>query len=193
MSCHLIVGPMFAGKSTELIRRLTRATMGGKKVVAITYEGDTRYGHEVIATHDKRTFPAIPCGALLSSLTSSPEIESADVVGVDEGQFFTDLLSFCLNLEQRGKTVIVAGLDGDYRREPFGSIGALLPKCTDIVKLTALCSLCGSDAPFTWKRKISSSSSSDSSSTSSSSSLLVIEIGGSDLYSPLCSKCYFIN
>ena len=92
-SLALIVGPMFSGKTTELQRRIRRFQIARKRVLTIKYSGDTRYSEEAMATHDKREMAALP----VSRLGDVPQasLDNADVIGIDEGSFFPDLLSFC--------------------------------------------------------------------------------------------------
>ncbi|KRH36567.1 hypothetical protein GLYMA_09G011500v4 [Glycine max] len=114
---HVIVGPMFAGKTTSLLRRIQSETTNGRNVAIIKSSKDTRYGLDSIVTHDGAE---LPCWALenLSSFKQKFGIdayEKLDVIGIDEAQFFDDLYEFCLQAaDHDGKTVIVAGLDGNY-------------------------------------------------------------------------------
>ncbi|XP_052178078.1 thymidine kinase a [Diospyros lotus] len=175
---HVIVGPMFAGKTTALLRRINSEGSNGRNVAMIKSSKDTRYAVDSVVTHDGTKFP---CWALPNLLSFSQKFgleayEKLDVIGIDEAQFFDDLYDFCCNAADRdGKIVIVAGLDGDYLRRSFGSVIDLMPLADSITKLTARCELCGKKAFFTF-RKI------DETKTEL--------IGGSDVYMPVCRQHY---
>ncbi|XP_074339491.1 thymidine kinase-like isoform X2 [Apium graveolens] len=116
---HVIVGPMFAGKTSTLLRRVRDESINGRRVAIIKSDKDTRYGLESIVTHDGEKFPCWP----LSDLSSFKQrigldvYDKLEVIGIDEAQFFEDLYDFCSNVaDYDGKTVIVASLDGDYLR-----------------------------------------------------------------------------
>lgn len=123
---ELVCGPMFAGKSTELLRRLRRFELAGKKVLIVKHAADAaRSGDAEVTTHDEHKSTnavAIPTGELCSVDTSEH-----DVVGIDEGQFFDadELVEFCNRSSERGAIVIIAALDGDFRRRPFPSIARM--------------------------------------------------------------------
>jgi thymidine kinase len=137
---------MFGAKTTELLRRLRRFQYAQKRVVAIKSAKDTRYSEEaVICTHAKDQFTDV----LVASELSDIDVTTYDVIGVDEGQFYSDLDLVCEQWAERGKVVIVAMLDGTYARQPFpsGCLGRLLPRCESVEKLSAVCR-CGADAAF---------------------------------------------
>eukprot|EP00937_MAST-01D_sp_MAST-1D-sp2_P007965 g7965.t1 len=184
---QLIVGPMFAGKSTEMLRRVRRFELAAKRVLTVKYRHDTRYDDSAggshaaiddsvahIATHDSPQ--AMIASAVEQQLANLvPRLPEYDIVGIDEGQFFPDLAEFCDLAAGAGKTVIVAALDGTFERKPFATTSALLPLAEDVTKLTAVCSDCGASAPFTWR----------------SGELMEVEvIGGSELYTPVCRQHY---
>ena len=177
-SLQLIIGPMFSGKSTELMRLMRRHALAKKKCLVIKYSKDVRYtnGNEV-CSHDGVTFPAIPCNELGDVATSS--IEKCDVLGIDEGQFYPDIEVFVEKWANEGKVVIVAALDSTYERKPFGSIPNLVPLADSVKKLSAVCKLCAGEAAFT-KRRL----------TESLSNAVEI-IGGDELYMAVCRTCFF--
>lgn len=180
MSIHLIMGPMFSGKTTELLRRMDRFNYASKKILLIKRDIDTRYGSNgECRTHcGSRSASALCCGEN-GLMTIMPHVVSlADVVGIDEGQFFTDLSTFCKALAMMGKTVIISALDGDFKRKGFKSILELIPYCDEVTKLTAVCS-CGRDAIFTGKKGVATDA--------------LIEVGGSNMYTALCRHCYEEN
>ncbi|KAL5574929.1 hypothetical protein UlMin_016628 [Ulmus minor] len=175
---HVIVGPMFAGKTTTLLRRLQSEKGDGRNVAVIKSNKDTRYSLDSIVTHDGMK---LPCWALadLSSFREKfgPDAyDQLDVIGIDEAQFFEDLYDFCQEAaDHDGKTVIVAGLDGDYLRRSFGSVLDIIPLADTVTKLTARCELCGKRAFFTLRK------------TQETRTEL---IGGADVYMPVCRQHY---
>ncbi|KAJ7946395.1 Thymidine kinase [Quillaja saponaria] len=175
---HVIVGPMFAGKTTTLLRRIQSESSSGRNVAIIKSSKDTRYGLDSIVTHDG---VKLPCQALtdLSSFKQNYGLdayEELDVIGIDEAQFFEDLYDFCRETaDHDGKTVIVTGLDGDYLRRSFGSVLDIIPLADSVTKLTARCELCGKRAFFTLRK------------TEEKQTEL---IGGADVYMPVCRQHY---
>lgn len=163
---------MFSGKTTELMRRMKRYQIANYNCLVIKYANDTRYDKEALATHDKQTLPATSAVTLLPMVGEASEY---DVIGVDEGQFFPDVVTFCEQMADRGKTVIVAALDGTYQRKGFGNILELVPLAESVVKLTAVCMQCYGEASFT-KRK--------------GAETAVEVIGGADKYLATCRACY---
>ena len=135
---ELIVGPMFSGKSEELIRRVTRAFIAKQEVQVFKPALDTRYDAVSVASHNGRTLEAVAvqgAGEMRSQLTPQTQ-----VVAIDEGQFLGDeLVSFALDLADEGKRVMIAGLDLDFRGEPFGVMPQLLARAESVTKLTAIC------------------------------------------------------
>jgi thymidine kinase len=175
-SIEIILGPMFCGKSTELIRRIRRSSIAKKKCVVFKYEKDIRYETEndirKVLTHDKQSLEAVPCSKLYDVVLYTKDM---DIVGIDEGQFFPDIVEFCEQLANSGKTVIIAALDGDYLRRPFGRILEIVPLAEYVTKLKAVCMKCQEDASFT-KRTVDSSE--------------IELIGGAEAYISTCRKCY---
>lgn len=132
---EIILGCMFSGKSTELIRRLSRYESVGIPTLLINSSLDTRTDNNV-KTHNNLTKSARKTKNLMS-LVNSIEYLSNNVIGIDEAQFFTDLKEFVLYSENN-KIIIIAGLDGDSDRQPFGQILECIPLCDEVVKLTAM-------------------------------------------------------
>lgn len=159
---EVIVGPMFSGKSEELIRRVTRAVIARQRVAVFKPAIDARYHATHVASHAGRSLEALAVrdaaeirahlageGPLLSS--SAPELPG--VVGIDEAQFFgPDLGPLALDLAAAGVRVILAGLDLDFRAEPFGCMPDLLARAESVEKLTAICTVCG--APATRSQRL---------------------------------------
>jgi len=166
---EVITGPMFAGKTTELLRRLERYVIAGKSFCAFKPETDTRKQKTSISTiRGSIDLMLIP----VSTLSKVPDV---DVIVLDEAQFFgEEVTSFCQQAKDLGKVVLISGLDMDHNRKPFGNMGDLMCIADSVCKLTAVCS-CGHDAVYT--KKISGDKSRQ------------IEIGD-QCYIPCCTECY---
>ena len=172
---ELIYGPMFSGKSTELLRRMRRYKMTYHKCIVIKYRKDDRYSDDCMSTHDLQMMKAIACEKL-SEVKGL--MEKYSVIGIDEGQFFPDLTDFCEDLAtNHNKIIIVAALDGTFQRKPFNTTD-LIPLAESITKLNAVCQICLKDASFSKRL---------------GSETEVEVIGGSDKYIAVCRKCYFIS
>lgn len=153
---HLIIGPMFSGKTTALINEINNLKILKKNIIVINSKNDTRVENDYIQTHDNIKYKAVKLEDLKTTDTIYKSIiEEYDIVCIDEAQFFNNLVPYVENLLLNGKYVIVSGLNGDYNQKKFGNIIDLLPLCNKIVKLSALCQVCndGSPADFT-KRKL---------------------------------------
>ena len=147
---EVICGPMFAGKSEELIRRVKTLSYAHQKIVAFKPAIDNRYDKSAIASHDGEKYQAF---AIKSAEDILPLVESdVQVVAIDEVQFFKDsIVSICESLADRGVRVIVAGLDTDFRGEPFGGMPLLLARAEFVTKLSAACTVCGCAATRTQR------------------------------------------
>ncbi|KAM7270603.1 hypothetical protein ACFE04_029817 [Oxalis oulophora] len=175
---HVIVGPMFAGKTTALLRRIKLETTKGRNVMMVKSSKDTRYAIDSVVSHDGVKYPcwALPDLMSFHHKLGEEAYNKVDVIGIDEAQFFDDLYDFCCKAADRdGKTVIVAGLDGDYLRRSFGSVLDVIPLADTVTKLTARCELCGKKAFFTFRK------------TQDTKTEL---IGGADMYMPVCRQHY---
>ncbi len=177
--CHkagwieVITGSMFSGKTEELIRRLKRAQIAKQKVEIFKPVLDTRYSEREIVSHDSSSIESIPVDSAKKILDLAMD---ADVVGIDEAQFFdNDIVEVCNALANNGKRVIVAGLDMDYLGKPFGPMPALMAIAEYVTKVHAICIKCGDLAHYSHRK-----SSSDS----------LIELGEKDKYEPLCRACF---
>jgi thymidine kinase len=120
----MIIGPMFAGKTTELINRVAHAELANQRCLVLKYSPDVRYSQSNVATHNLRFHAAVPCDHLLPNL---PRALKCDVVAIDDAQFFPDLVEFCAALAMRRNRVVVAGLDSTFQRQPFGRVADLIP------------------------------------------------------------------
>jgi thymidine kinase len=174
MSLEVVMGPMFAGKTTYAISALRKYTALGKTVLVIKPALDTRYGYgSFLHTH---TGDSIPCMnvATLNSVTNAM-IAAYDVFILDESQFFNGLIGFVEELVERyRKKVIVIGLSGDFARRPFGQMLDLIPLADKVTHLTALC-LCGKDAHFSKRLNPNPGQ---------------VIIGGPEMYVPSCRACF---
>jgi thymidine kinase len=148
MSLELIFGSMYSGKSTELMRRVNRVKSIGMRCLVINHLNDTRADGDFVKTHDGSTLTAVKTSDLLLV-----NINPFDTIAIDEAQFFNNLkTAVMLMVETHKKHVIVAGLSGDYLRQPFGEILELVPFADDIEYKRALCKRCshpGRPASFT--------------------------------------------
>jgi len=167
MSLHLYLGCMFSGKTTKCIEHYKQFI----KPCVINYYYDTRYDKELLSTHDH---VKIPCHRLKNLNNIYEFINDTDTILINEAQFFDDLYKNVIKLvEKHNKNVYIYGLDGDFKREPFGDIIKLIPLATSYTKLYAICK-CGGKACFTHKITGSEQQ---------------IEIGSS-IYRPVCRTCY---
>lgn len=141
---------MFSGKTDELIRRLIRATIARQKVQVYKPAIDVRYAVEKVTSHAGANFDAVPVEKAADMLTKIDK--DTTVVGVDEAQFFDPgIVEVCLQLAERGVRVLVAGLDMDFRGEPFGPMPILMSRAEHVDKLHAICMVCGDEASRTQR------------------------------------------
>jgi thymidine kinase len=173
---NLIVGCMFAGKTSEIVIECRRRLKINQKVLGITYSDDNRYTDEsYIVNHNLEKIKSIKVKTL--SEVNITDILNNDFIFIDEGQFFSDLTENVLTwVNKYKKSVYIYGLDGDFKRQSFGRIHELLPHCDNITKLKALCTMCndGTEALFTHR-------------ISKENTQVVI---GVDNYVPLCREHY---
>ena len=149
-SFQVIFGPMFSGKSTELIRRLQRFKIARYNCLIVKYANDKRYTEDdAIATHDRQMLQAVNATKLNDLKSKFNIVDDYDVIGIDEGQFFPDIIEFAESMANNGKTVIVAALDGTYQRKGFANILELVPLAEHVIKLTAVCMICFEDGSYT--------------------------------------------
>ena len=172
-SIEIIAGSMFSGKTEELLRRLKRAKIAGLKVEIFKPIIDTRYSDTEVVSHDSNSIKSIPVESSSPILLLSEEFS---VIGIDEAQFFDiGLVDVCNQLADRGHRVIVAGLDMDYKRVPFGPMPGLMAIAEDVTKVHAICMSCGNLAQYSHR-------------TSTEEGQVLL--GETDKYQPLCRKCY---
>ena len=164
---------MFSGKTEELIRRLKRARIAGQHVEIFKPRVDTRYGEGKVVSHDSNSLLATPIADTAKLLAVSEEI---NVVGLDEAQFFDmAVVDHVQELAGRGKRVVIAGLDMDFRGKPFGPMCHLLAVAEYITKVHAICSHCGNLASHSYRLSTDTNT---------------VVLGEKDLYEARCRKCY---
>jgi thymidine kinase len=150
---EVITGPMFSGKSEELIRRLKRARIARQRVVCYKPDIDLRYHRTAIASHSSQTHEACTV-TNVEHLKAElfPQLQQIDVIGIDEAQFFdTSIIPITVELVHLGKRILIAGLDTTFNAEPFGPIPALMAISDEVTKLSAVCMVCGAPAIHTQR------------------------------------------
>ncbi len=172
-SIEIIAGSMFSGKTEELIRRMRRAKYARQKVEIFKPIIDTRYSLEHVVSHDENTIHSTAVENSSNILLLTGDVE---VVGIDEAQFFDKgLVEVCAKLANMGIRVIVAGLDMDFKAQPFGPMPELMAIADYVSKVHAICMRCGNIAQFSH-RLISNEKQ--------------VLLGEKDEYEPLCRNCY---
>ena len=170
---EVICGSMFSGKTEELIRRLKRAQIAGQKIEIFKPEVDIRYDEEEVVSHDENSLSSTPVKSSSNILILAND---AEVVGIDEAQFFDlELINVCNQLASLGKRVVIAGLDMDFKGRPFGPMPGLMAIAEYVTKVHAICVKCGSLANHSH-RVIDSEK--------------LVELGERTKYEPLCRGCF---
>ncbi|MCD6566777.1 MAG: thymidine kinase [Bacteroidales bacterium] len=170
---EVITGSMFSGKTEELIRRLKRANFANLKVEIFKPVIDTRYSESKVVSHDLN---AIISTQVESASNISLMVSNVDVVGIDEAQFFDNgLVEVCNRLADNGIRVIVAGLDMDFKGNPFGPIPYLISIAEYVTKVHAICMRCGNLAHYSYRK---------------SDTDKIVLLGEKDIYEALCRNCY---
>jgi thymidine kinase len=147
----VIVGPMFAGKTEEIIREYRRANVAGLTVEVLKPYIDNRYKEDQVVSHNKTIIEAVPVAD--SRHVLEKVMPDVDLLILDEVQFFdSNIVNVVQQIADRGTRVVCAGLDLDFRAEPFGCVGSLLCKATNVLKLTAICTIC--NAPATRSQRL---------------------------------------
>jgi thymidine kinase len=180
MSLTLIIGPMYARKSSALVYYAEQADYGHpkKEVLVVKPKIDSRYDANMLCTHSG---VRIGC-KLISAMSELCDIDKYDVILIDEGQFIPDLREFVIK-HIATKKIVVAGLNGDFNMQPFPSIVSLIPLATEIKCIKAWCDRCGNEANFTYLNKNFSGATTNN-----------VLIGGKEKYQALCFKCFsYIN
>jgi thymidine kinase len=186
---ELFIGPMFSGKTSKIVEIYKQCMFCSIPVAVINHSIDKRYDNTLLSTHDKVMIPCIQTNKLkdiwnydarpdvvLSRLDDSVKLINADVILINEGQFFEDLLPAVEHMLQHNKKIYISGLDGDFERKKFGQILDLIPLCDKVTKMTSLCGLCKDGTAGIFSKRI----------TSEKEQTVV----GSDNYIPVCRSCY---
>lgn len=170
---EVVCGSMFSGKTEELIRRLRRARIARQRVEIFKPALDNRYSEDEVVSHDENAIPSTPVHTASQILLLEGD---ADVIGIDEGQFFDlDLVDVCQRLARSGKRVIVAGLDQDYLGRPFEPMPQLMAVAEYVTKLHAVCMVCG--APANHSQRLVAGEGR-------------VLLGAKDTYEPRCRRCF---
>jgi thymidine kinase len=195
---EIILGPMYAGKSTRLVEVYNQCKFCNISIAVINHKIDNRYDEELLSTHDQIKIPCIKTERLMdlwldessiniltdsiNDISKIPRIQEkiqicrSEVILINEGQFFPDLKEFVDYLLKNEKKIYICGLDGDFERKKFGQILDLIPLCDKVTKLTSLCSLCKDGTPGIFSMRL----------TKETEQTVV----GSENYIPVCRKCY---
>ncbi|MFK6999863.1 thymidine kinase [Flavobacterium oreochromis] len=171
---EVICGSMFSGKTEELIRRLKRAQFAKQKVEIFKPSIDTRYDDEMVVSHNKNEIRSTPVPAAANIRILA---QGCDVVGIDEAQFFDEeIVSVCNDLANAGVRVIVAGLDMDFKGNPFGPMPALMATAEYVTKVHAVCTRTGNLAHYSHRKTANNS---------------LVLLGEKEEYEPLSRAAYF--
>jgi thymidine kinase len=187
---EIILGPMYASKSTRLVEIYKQCKFCNIPVTVINHTIDNRYDNELLSTHDLVKIPCLQASDLNDIWTDNGykktgekrdlwwhnAVRDSDVILINEGQFFPDLYEVVADMVACNKKVYVCGLDGDFERKKFGTILDLIPLCDKVTKLTSLCSMCRDGTPGIFSMRL----------TNEKQQTVV----GSDNYIPVCRKCY---
>lgn len=181
-SITLITGPMFSGKTSEMIRRIKRHTVriGRDKLVILKWDKDVRNREKrgELKNHDDDKIECIrvPKDLMSEEVQNVVNIGMAEVVGIDDAHFFKNLCEFCEQQANNGKLILVCGLNSNFKREPFKEMSKLFSKAEKIKKLNAICTICGSTKATFSKRTIESKDE--------------FVVGGAESYTPVCRGCF---
>lgn len=179
MSLEIVLGPMFSGKSSYALAYIRKQRAISKHVVAVKPAIDNRYSSHQLVTHNQEHTSCIVWHDMESPLLPIRTMLQADCVVVEEAQFFKGLANFCEYMIAQGKHLVLVGLDGDARRQPFRELLDCIPWANKVVKLNALCSTCrsGVEAPYTRYKPVAEQSEQQ------------IDVGGAEKYEAVCFKC----
>ena len=171
---EVVCGSMFSGKTEELIRRIRRAQIANQRVMIFKPVIDNRYSETEIVSHDRNSIISTP---VENALVILDKVDNAEVVGIDEAQFFDKaLVGVVRTLANKGLRVIVAGLDMDFQGKPFGVMPDLLANAEFITKVHAICQVCGNVANFSYRLDKANDEQ--------------VLVGEKDSYEPRCRRCF---
>jgi thymidine kinase len=177
MSLDIVLGPMWAGKSSYIIGKIRRYKAIGWDVLVIANPLDNRYGTQIVSSHDKEQISALAI-ADLSSLFTNPQYKKAKLLVIEEAQFYKGLHDFVKTaVDTDEKHVVCVGLDGDANRKPFGELLSLIPLCDNVEKIKSLCAECKDGTPALFSHRITQVQTQEQ-----------IQVGAEDTYAPLCRK-----
>jgi thymidine kinase len=185
---ELFIGPMFSGKTSKLVEIYKQCLFCNIPVAVINHSIDKRYDDTLLSTHDKVMIPCLQTNNLkdvwyyednntsLTRIDDSCKLINSDVILINEGQFFEDLLPAVKHMLLHNKKIYIGGLDGDFERKKFGQILDLIPLCDKVTKMTSLCSLCKNGTAGIFSKRISSEKEQT--------------VVGSSNYIPVCRSCF---
>ena len=186
---EIILGPMFSGKTSKLLELYKQYKFCNIPIAVINHSADTRYHTSMLSSHDKVMIPCIQTSRLMdvwnykgledefnAVAENHMALRAAEVILINEAQFFEDLVECVQSMIEANKTVYISGLDGDFERKKFGTIIDLIPLCDKVTKLSSLCSLCKDGTPGIFSLRL----------TGDKQQMLI----GSDNYIPVCRSCY---
>lgn len=179
---EIILGGMYAGKTSRLIQIHTTYSYIGKKIMVINYAEDKRYHDSMVSAHDGKMIPCVMTLDIHDMWFNGNHeyynlIHDAEVILINEGQFFIQLYDTILSMvETAKKRVYICGLDGDFKRQKFGELLDLVPHCDKVEKLTALCAICRDGKKALFSKRVTNEE--------------VQVVIGSDNYIPVCRMCY---
>lgn len=179
---ELALGPMFSGKTSWILQKYDQHMYCGNKVMVINHAEDVRYDSTMLSTHDKKMIPCTQlCDFNASSITSdiNDKIIQSEVILINEGQFFDGLSNFVMMLLSKKKIIYICGLDGDFKQQRFGELLDLIPICDKVYKMRSLCSKCKNGTRAIFSHRVNNNTEQ--------------KLIGSDMYIPLCRKCYNDN
>jgi thymidine kinase len=177
MSLDIVLGPMWAGKSSYIIGKIRRYKAIGWDVLVIANPLDNRYGTQIVSSHDREQISALAISEL-ETLFSNPQYTKAKLLVIEEAQFYKGLYDFVKTAVDRdGKHVVCVGLDGDANRRPFGELLSLIPLCDNVEKIKSLCAECKDGTSALFSHRISQTQTKEQ-----------IQVGADDTYVPLCRK-----
>lgn len=173
---ELIIGPMYSGKTSELLKIYEKCISSNISVIVINHSIDKRYHETMLSSHDKKMVSCIQTDSLREVWENNNTIKSVDVILINEGQFFLDLYEVVKEMLDYKKQIYVCGLDGDFERKKFGYILDLIPLCDSVYKKKSLFKLCKDGTPALFSMRL----------TAEKQQTVI----GSDNYIPVCRKCY---
>lgn len=172
---EIFIGPMYSGKTSKLLEIYKQYKFCNVPIEVINYSEDTRYHDTMLSSHDEIMIPCIQT-LKMSDVMNEERIQNAQVILINEGQFFEDLVPVVLELVQLKKKVYVSGLDSDFERKKFGTLLDLIPMCDKVTKIHSLCSLCKDGTAGIFSLRLTQEKEQ--------------KVIGSDCYIPVCRYCY---